>query len=147
MEQIIPKEVAEISEDTKIPSKVAEIIIQEDVEIKPYLISFEKYNKDLCELKSLDGKNAKRGLSILKEIGVSVFCREDIMRNGDINTSHIMCAGEYKKLYRGLHEGVEIKEIHLKNSGRIFYFDVIPDNIMYIIAIKENHFETKKIRI
>ncbi len=53
---------------------------------------------------------------------------------------------EYKKLYRGIAEGIELKEIKLQQTARIFYFDIEPERTFYVVAITENHLETDKVR-
>lgn len=58
----------------------------------------------------------------------------------------VRCDGEYKKLYRDIAEGIELKEIKLQQRARIFYFDIEPERTFYVVAITENHLETDKVR-
>jgi hypothetical protein len=41
---------------------------------------------------------------------------------------------------------VDLREIKLQQSARIFYFDIEPERTFYIVAITENHLETDKVR-
>jgi hypothetical protein len=129
----IPPMVAELNQDT-----VA-------IEVKPYHISFEKYNNKLCEIDSLGKNKGNKALSILKEIGTKVSCRADFQRH-KIQNDSIRNEGEYKKLYSKIDDGIEIKELFLQGTGRIFYFDIEPEKILHVVAIKENHFEVGKNR-
>lgn len=143
----IPKKVAQ-SDDvgSELPQTVAEIPQEtEELEVVPYVISFAKYNEKLCEISELSKNKGKKALSILKEIGTKVFARADFKRC-NIITDGIVNFGEYKKLYNGLTLDVEVRELFLQGKGRIFYFDIEPKKILYIIAIRENHFEKDKVR-
>ena len=54
--------------------------------------------------------------------------------------------GEYKKLFKGLEDDIELKEIKLQQSARVFYFDIEPERTFYVVAITDNHLETDKVR-
>ncbi len=145
----IPKEVAQVSNtdpDCAIPSSVAEL--PQDTEIpegKPYVISFAKYNKNMCELSVLTKNKGTKALTILKEIGMKVFSRSDFQRN-NIPTKSIANKGAYKPLYNRLGQDTEVREMFLQGDGRIFYFDIESERALYIVAITENHLETDKVR-
>ncbi len=147
----IPKQVTEPSDEKDKLSRVAQELPQETEapEASPYVISFAKYNNKLCEISTLGKNKGNKALSILKEIGTKVFSRADFQKN-NIKTGGIANSGEYKKLYNKLGSkvglDVEVRELFLQNSGRIFYFDIEPDRTLYIVAIRENHLETDKIR-
>lgn len=143
----LPKQVANTSNaDTEIPQVVAEIPQDTEApEANPYVISFAKYNEKLCEIEGLGKNKGNKALSIFKEIGTKVYSRSDFQRH-KIKTDGITCSGEYKKLYNGLGPDVEVRELFLQGTGRIFYFDIEPERKMYVVAIRENHFETDKVR-
>lgn len=143
----IPKQVTVSSnEHGKLLQSVAEMPQEiEAPEVSPYLISFAKYNIKLCEIEGLGKNRGNKALSILKEIGTKVFSRVDFQRC-NIKTNSIGNFGYYKKLYNGLGPDIEVRELYLQGTGRIFYFDIEPDRILYIVAIRENHFETDKVR-
>lgn len=142
----IPNEVAQFGVEGQIPKAVAELPQQsEEPEIRPYVISFAKYNERLCEIEALGKNKGNRALSILKKIGTQVYSRADFQRS-NIKTSLINNSGEYRKLYNKLAPDVEVKEMFLQSTGRIFYFDVEPERMLYVVAITENHFETEKTR-
>ena len=142
----LPTEVTEIVYDGKIPQEVAEI--PQDLsspEERPYVISFAKYNDDLCEISLLGGNKGRKAVETLKDIGTKVFDVTDFQRHS-IDRIPVSYAGEYKKLFKGLSADVEIKEAKLQQNARIFYFDIEPEKTLYVVAIKENHFETDKVR-
>lgn len=143
----IPKQVtASNDEYSELPQDIAEIPQEIEVpEVNPYLISFARYNNKLCEIEGLGKNKGNKALTILKEIGTKVFSRVDFQKC-NIKTGGIGNFGIYKKLYNGLGQDIEIREISLQGTGRIFYFDIKPDRILYIVAIRENHFETNKVR-
>lgn len=145
----LSKQIAEPSEEApvgKIPQSAVEMPQEmEAPEATPYLISFAKYNNKLCEILNLGKNKGNKALSILKEIGTKVFSRVDFQKN-NIITEGIDNSGEYKKLYNGLGPDVEIRELHLQSTGRIFYFDIEPERILHVVAIRENHLETDKVR-
>jgi len=143
----IPKQATELSDEIDKLSKIAQELPQdtEAPEAIPYVISFAKYNNKLCEISCLGKNKGNKALSILKEIGTRVFSRVDFQKN-NILTKGIKNSGEYRKLYSGLGLDNEVKELSLQGTGRIFYFDIEPERILYIVAIRENHFETDKVR-
>lgn len=142
----IPKGVVKMERDGDIPKIVAELSQEvEATEIKPYAISFSKYNNKLCEISLLGKNKGNKALTILKEIGTKVFSKADFQRHGIRNES-IACGGEYKLLYSRIADGIEIRELFLQGTGRIFYFDIEPERMLYVVAITENHFETDKVR-
>lgn len=143
----IPKQVVEtIKEEGSLPSIITEIPQEmEAPEANPYVISFARYNEKLCEITGLGKNKGNRALSILKEIGTKVFSRSDFQKH-NIQSDGIAYAGEYKKLYSGLGPDIEVRELFLQGTGRIFYFDIETEQKIYIVAIRENHFETEKTR-
>lgn len=143
----IPAQVTEPSDKDNELSVVAQKLPQdtEAPEAIPYVISFAKYNEKLCEITDLGKNKGKKALTILKEIGTKVFSRADFQRH-NIKTDGIINSGEYKKLYSGFGPDIEIRELFLQGTARIFYFDIEPARILYVVAIRENHFETDKVR-
>ncbi len=143
----IPKPATEPSDEQNKLSQIAQELPQETEapEAIPYVISFAKYNEKLCEISELSKNKGKKALSILKEIGTKVFARADFQRH-NIRTDGIANSGEYKKLYSKIAPDIEIRELFLQDTGRIFYFDIEPERTLYVVAIRENHFETDKVR-
>ena len=143
----IPKRVTNPNSKTSELSRIAQELPPETKvpESIPYLISFARYKDKLCEISILSKNKAKKTLLILKEIGTKIFCKADFQRFG-IKTHRIDNKGEYKKLYYGLGPDIEVRELFLQGTGRIFYFTVEPERILYIVAIRENHFEVDKVR-
>lgn len=143
----IPDDVAKLNVgEEDIPLNVTELERSiEAPESKPYLISFAKYNETLCEIQYLGKNKGNRALFILKTIGTKVFKKSDFQKC-HIDNKCVINSGEYKKLYRKLDPSIEIRELDLQGTGRIFYFDIEAEKILYVVAITENHFEVDKNR-
>ena len=142
----IPDSVAKTIPQAGLPQSVAELPAESEApEVTPYVISFAKYKNKLCEIEVLGKNKGNKALSILKEIGTKVSSRADFQKN-NIKTDGIANNGEYKLLYNGLGPDVEVRELFLQSTGRIFYFDIEPEKVLYVVAIRENHFETDKVR-
>lgn len=142
----IPKQVIQADDGSEIPREVAEIPQEEEApEANPYIISFAKYNENCCEISYLDSNKARKAIERLKIIGTKVRSTADYQRNA-IDRIPVRYEGDYKKLFRGLAEDVELKEIKLQQDARIFYFDIEPKREFYVVAITNNHYETDKVR-
>lgn len=118
---------------------------QDDPEGSPYVISFAKYNDKMCEIGELRKNKARRAMQTLKTIGTKVYSNADFNKNAIIALP-VYPSGEYKKLYSGLEQDIELKEIKLQDTGRIFYFSIESRRTFYVVAITESHFETDKTR-
>jgi hypothetical protein len=143
----LPKKVAQFSEhEDKLPQAIAEMPQeQEEPETVPYVISFLKYNHKMSEIGNLGRNKGKKAIKILKDIGTKICCKADYQRC-KIDRIPVRNEGEYKKLYNKLGEDIEIKEIKLQGRARIFYYDVESEKKFYVVSIRENHLETKKVR-
>lgn len=143
----IPKEVIEpIESKYELPQEIKELPQEiEAPEAIPYLISFAKYNTKMCELDILGNNKGKKAFETLKIIGTKVRSTADFQRNY-IDRIPVRFEGEYKKLFNGLSPDIELKELKLQQNARIFYFDIEPERIIYIVAITENHLETNQTR-
>ena len=129
----LSQSVAEMSQEIKAP------------EASPYVISFAKYNDKMCELAILENNKAKKIIEILKTVGTKVCSMADFQRYFTKRIS-IKREGEYKKLFRSLEDDIELKEIKLQQSARVFYFDIESERTFYVVAITKNHLETDKVR-
>ncbi|MFA6494920.1 MAG: hypothetical protein WC246_00945 [Candidatus Paceibacterota bacterium] len=132
-EDIIPQTVAELPQDTEAPEAV------------PYVISFGRYNESMCEIPLLTGNKSKKAIETLKLIGTKIRSMADFQRN-HIDRIPIRCEGDYRRLFNGLRDDIELKEIKLQQEARIFYFDIEPERTFYVIAITNNHLETNQVR-
>lgn len=143
----IPDNVAQVLSDGEIPKIVAEL--PQDTEIledQPYLISFSKYNENLCEISLLSRNKAKKAIKTLLTIGTKIRSQADFQRNY-IERIPVRYEGAYKKLFNGLKSpDIELKELKLQQDARIFYFDIEPERTFYVVAITENHLETNQTR-
>jgi hypothetical protein len=129
----IPKVVAELPQDTEAPEAI------------PYVISFARYNESMCEISELSSNKARKAIETLKIVGTKIRSEADFQRYY-VDRIPIRREGEYKKLYRGLRDDIDLKEIKLQQDARIFYFDIEPERIFYVVAIRQNHLETDKVR-
>lgn len=115
-------------------------IISEDN--KKYLISFAHYNETICELKELEKNRSQECIRVLKRISKATLGN---LREQNVDHLPIANSGEYKKLhYRLPSPDTEIFEHKLQADSRIFYFTI--SNRFYVVAIKNSHFETDKVR-
>jgi len=125
-ESLIPEEIPQISQS------------QDDPESSPFLISFGKYKTRECGIDNIDKKRALKALRLMKEIGTSLCCENDLK---NFKTKPIDDKGDYSVLYNGLHPDAEVKELFIdSDKGRIFFF--ILQRIFYIISITDAHYNT-----
>jgi hypothetical protein len=99
----------------------------------------------MCEISDLNGNKAKKAIETLKTIGTKIRSTADYQRYS-VGRIPVRCEGEYKKLFNGLPQDVDLKELKLQQDARIFYFDIEPDRTFYVVAITQNHLETKHVR-
>lgn len=143
----VPEIVAQPVEDiSELPHAVAEMPQEQEApEASFYVISFAKYNEKMCEITLLDSNKARRAIEIFKRIGTKICCEADFQRFS-VERIPVRREGEYKKLYRGLSEDIDLKEIKLQQDARIFYFDLEPERTFYVVAVTQNHLDTDKVR-
>jgi len=122
----------------RIPDHVALIAESEQT----YVIAFSHYNEDLCEIDNLEKNISKECLHDLKRISKSTI--GGLAEKG-IDRIRINKSGEYKKLYNKLPDpNIELFEHKIQGTSRLFYFTA--KNKFCIVAIKNSHFETDKVR-
>jgi hypothetical protein len=114
-------------------------------EAKPNDISFVNYNNRMCEIEQLDRNKAKKAIQTFKTIGTKIHSLKDYQRHA-VDRIPVSYDGDYKKLFSGLPQDVELKEIKLQEKARIFYYDIEPERTFYVVAITQNHLETDKVR-
>lgn len=143
----IPKKVAQPTEDSsELPQAIAELPQETEApETIPYLISFARYNESVCGISELTSNKARKAVETLKTIGTRIRSEADFQRNY-VGRISVRREGDYKKLYRGLRDDIDLKEIKLQQDARIFYFDIEPERTFYVVAITQNHLETDKVR-
>ena len=138
--------VADTGSDNELPVEVIALPQDlEDVETKPYLISFENYNERECQIKDMLKNQPKKALEIFKLIGTKILAESDFSKFG-ITSKPIRNEGEYLKLWKGLSPDVEIKELIVQSESRIFYHVIEAVKKFYVVAITATHFETEKVR-
>ena len=128
----------------KIHPAVAELSQKDQApESLPYVISFEKYKNRMCEINCLNTTKAREAINIFKNIGMNVCSQKDFSRN-NIQHKQVDNLGYYAKLYKGLAPDLQLWEIKVKDTSRIFYFELEPHRTLYIVAITNTHLETGK---
>jgi len=142
----LPDGAADLDRGENIPEAAAQINDEIDTETRPYLISFSRYNKRMCQIPDgLSAKQRKDSLVLLRDIGVGLFSETDIKNIGG-GVSHVVNAGDYTPLFRGLHTEVDLKEARINNSsgdtGRIFFYTIDSERIFYFVAIRGTHLDT-----
>lgn len=133
----IPKTVAQVRVNSKIPDKVAQLLGLD----RNYVISFKYYRDNLCEMKLLEKNKPKECLQILKRIGKTQIGK---LAESNIDRIPIKNSGEYKKLFHQTTPDVQIFEHKVQNTSRIFYFTSAHE--FHIVAITNSHLETEKTR-
>ncbi len=146
MTEIPNKATPASDKNEKLPQALAELSQESEApELSPYVISFARYNGRLCEIKNLNSNKARKAVETFKIIGTKVRSEADFQRY-HIDRLPIDRKREYLKLYNGLKDDIDLKEIKLQQDARIFYFDIEPERTLYVVAITQNHFETDKVR-
>ncbi len=115
------------------------------IETEPYVISFENYNEDHCGMQDAEKSCFKKAMQILKKIGTKVCCKVDFQKVGYSGT-RVDYDGEYKEIYNWLPDGVEVRELDIGSSARLFFYDIESCKKFYLVALKNVHFETGKRR-
>ena len=143
----LPDRVADAGEDGNgLPQSVAEMPQEmEAPEADPYVISFAKYNEKCCEINLLSGNKPRRVIEDLKKIGTKVRSTADFQRHS-IDRLPVTNKGDYRRLFRGLEDDIELKELKLQQDARMFYFDIESERTFYVVAITNNHLETDKVK-
>lgn len=143
----IPQKVARPTEEgSDLPQAVAEIPQETEApEAIPYVISFAEYKEKMCEISELNSNKARKAVETFKTIGTKIRSEADFQRNY-VDRIPVRRESEYKKLYQGLGDDIDLKEIKLQQDARIFYFDIEDRRTFYVVAITQNHLETDKVR-
>ena len=134
----------------QIPPESAELPpFLSEPELKPFLISFEKYSQKECEVDDLDNKLAKKALKAIRDVGTNIRKESDFsVHLPKLIVKSVLDQGDYRVLFRGIRDSlpdIEMKELKIENdSGRLFFYVV--DRIFHIVAIRKNHYDTDKTR-
>jgi hypothetical protein len=111
-------------------------LIKEKPDEGKFRISFDYYNDNLCEIDDLQTSPARKCLNKLKQIGRSTH---KTLSENNINPKTVICAGHYKELFSKLSPDVNLFEIDIGSSGRLFYF--IVGSLFHIVSVKNSHFK------
>ena len=114
--------------------KVALIEDHEDESKLHFKLSFKYYKSDLCEIDFLPIGSARKCLTKLKQLGQS---NHRTLLENNIRPRPIYNSGNYKILFNKLNEDVNLYEIDLGDSSRLFYFTV--GHLLHVVSIKNSH--------
>ena len=133
----------------QIPLKSAELP-QSDIEpeLRPYLISFQRYNEKECQVDTMEPKVARKALKVVRDIGINIREEADFQsRLPKLTIAPVTDAGDYRDLFKGLRDlpDIDMKEAKVdNNTGRLFFF--IINKIFHVVAIRDAHYDTSKTR-
>jgi len=125
-----------------LPSSVAEFRQQEDNEANAFVVSYYYYNDDECEVESLIKNIARSALQDLRKIG-SLSKRQDFARLG-IGAKPVRNKNAYKSLFNRLPIDIDLLQHKISGNSRMFYFLI--NQSFHLVAIKNSHIETDKVR-
>lgn len=109
-----------------------------------YLVSFELYNHDLCQIYGLHKSRAKKTIIIFKRVLTEVRSDADI-RQLYPSVRRIEKRDAYRHLYDTIPEEGEVWEIKISDKSRLFYYPKEADSLFYVVAVMENHREADKV--
>jgi hypothetical protein len=116
--------------------RVALIEGEVDESRQNFKISFDHYKSNLCEIDDLEVSSARKCLTKLKQFGQS---NHKTLFENNIRSTPIKRSGSYKALFSKLSDDVDLFEIDIGQSSRLFYF--IFESLICIVAIKNSHFK------
>ena len=124
----------------------ATIILKEsaDTESEPLLISYRHYLDKHCGLNDYNSSTLKKSLNTFRIIGK--LCTFSQFQANNIKCTAIKNAGDYKKLFNGLSEDIDLLEHKIGGTERIFFWIDENKNRFYLRCLTKKHFETKKTR-
>lgn len=115
---------------------------EDNKEAVPFHISYFYYNDKLCELNELRKNMPKKVLNDLRKIGR--LCNVSDFKANGIDHDPIVNAGNYKPLFHNLPTDADLRESRIQSDGRMFYFVI--NKTVYLVLLKNTHFEVKKQR-
>lgn len=128
--------------NSKIPPGLAVLPSSVD-DTSSFNISFSSYKESLCQINNLRKNKGSNTLDKLKVIGLRVF-REIDLYNLGYQISPVHRSGHYKEYFNGLSQDVDLFELKLGGTGRMFFFVLSAERLISIVAFRETHTETKK---
>lgn len=111
------------------------------------MFSYKFYNDGLCQLSSLESSKLRKALKFFREVG-KLHSKSELFTSQIIKIKPVKYAGEYKKVYRGLGPDIDISEFKIGGSQRIFFWilSTRKQNIIYLICLRNKHFEINRAR-
>lgn len=119
-----------------INDKVATIKGGEDETNLHFQISYKYYKNSLCEIEDLPTSPARKCLTKLKQIGLS---NHTTMMDNNLKPRPVHNSKSYKSLFHNLSPDINMFELNLGDSSRLFYFTV--GHTFHIVSIKNKHIE------
>ena len=108
-----------------------------DIETVPYVISFEFYRVDKCQIRLLEQSQARKALETLRKAG-QCLNRKDLLDN-NIRLEKIPDGEEYEKYYTQLTPDVELYHCNLGKEQRMFYFIEDTSKKFNVVALRNEH--------
>jgi hypothetical protein len=146
----IDQSVAEQKADGSIPASVAVQPSLPDnmssLDGSEYQLIFQNYNNKECELHNLTAADAK---ALVGKFATITKFNSTTIKSSNLIRDKIEPTGDYKSLYAGLEQDIELREIKFHNTGRIVAYLI--DNHMYgehasnyccIVAVLTHHRNT-----
>lgn len=146
---LIGEKITEKETKNPIPEEVS--IIKEEDDSKKYLISFINYLDNECEIEKMissGDRDLGYALKILKIVSNQCTHYHQLQQKSFIIKS-VSNDNQYANLYRGLKNksvdtrGLTIYEAYIKTKkdGRMFFWSDEPNKIIYVIAVRKNHYK------
>jgi hypothetical protein len=132
--------VSSLQKNKRIPPELAKIYSPND-KSNSFKISFDFYDEKICEIDNLNKSLTKKCLITLKQIGKYNY--QNFVEK--LKPTSVKNSGHYKIFYKNVTPDVEISELYLGKSSRMFYFikKHLSYNFFHIISIKNKHLEKK----
>lgn len=112
-----------------------------------YQLILSQYNHKECEIADLVSKEVE---ALIKKLSRITETNQKTIGSSGIIRDNIAKDGQYKSLFAGLEEDIELKEAQFFGDARIFFYLVNSQphgetygNYCCIVAVKKQHIETR----
>lgn len=133
--QVLPNAVAQ---DSSLP---------EFLDGSNYQLILSQYNHKECQISDLASKEVE---ALLKKLSLITEQNQNTITGTNIIRDSVVKVGQYKPLFSGLKDDIDLKETTFFGTARIFFYLVNNhlhgdrySNYCCIVAVKKQHIETK----
>lgn len=114
------KSLTEIDSTAFIPADAAiNPLIKEKLDDSDhFILIFDDYNDNECQLKDLDRSLAR---SLIRKFKTITACNPEKLPSSNLIKSNIHRDGQYNSLYSNLSPDIELQETELSDKGRVFF--------------------------